>query len=163
MATAYTEYVRTPDFERNNAVMKERFWHPVVNYQSNKPEHQYFRRTVCFVDAIDQVYWNGLMQKAHLGCKVSYRSLLEEIDAWLDDYLVELGFAGNHNAVILEILQAVHDKIATCDPKVGVASWLTSVVDYKLTSASRQNPRAFGRIETFLSKNKRQTQKEKFS
>lgn len=103
------------------------------------------------------------MQKAHLGCKVSYRSLLEEIDAWLDDYLVELGFAGNHNAVILETLQAVHDKIATCDPKVGVASWLTSVVDYKLTSASRQNPRAFGRIETFLSKNKRQTQKEKFS
>lgn len=129
---------------------KSREWHPISNYGARQPLLADDERQACFISLLEQGYWDNLMQMSHQGCEKSYRHFLQEVGDWLDDYLIELDFLGDHSAVIFEILQAIHDKLSTYDPHIGVASWLTAIVDVKLANASNNQSSFFEKIEGFL-------------
>jgi|GEM_PF-3424651 len=155
--TIQASYLRGPVSKLDS---KNREWHPISNYGVKAPLLQEDERRACFISLLEQGYWDNLIQMSHQGCEKSYRHFLEEVGDWLDDYLIELDFLGDHRAVIFEILQAIHDKLSTYDPNVGVASWLTAIVDFKLANASNDPSSFFEKIEAFLGSINALTQKE---
>lgn len=152
MGMAVHSAIQTPYLERAISTLesKRREWHPISSYKAKQPLLAEDERQACFISLLEQGYWDNLMQLSHRGCEKSYRHFLEEVADWLDDYLIELDFLGDHSALIFEILQAIHDKMATYDPNVGVASWLTAIVDYKLANAFNSPSSFFEKIEGFL-------------
>lgn len=151
MATAQNAYMpyasgrKDPGFE-----IKPRSWRRKRHRDSPWSLSNASIAETCLKSLRQKEGWDSLIWISHQGCKASYRQLLTEVDLWLEAYLLEQGFSGENSEIIMEILQSLHDKIATYDPDVGIASWLAAIVDFKISNAISNQTDSFERIGAFL-------------
>lgn len=160
MATAPSAYSPPLEYTPTLALGNSGLHRTMASPQSAKLEGYASNRRDALMPVTDQRYWNSLMRKAQSGCKKSYGYLLHEIDAWLDHYLVQVGFAGQRDSIVMEVLQAVHDKIATYDREVSVISWLTAIADFKIANASPKRSKTVGQIGAIFVRSQRALQEE---
>lgn len=142
METMPTTYASVLQHILQQEIGKAGDWQRSKKLQSSKVQYYLRKHNESTVPTPDQMHWRSLIMQAHYGSKKSYGRLLHEIDDWLEVYLLRIGFDGDYDMVIIDILLAVHDKIGTYDPKVSVVSWLMSIADFKLASARRNVPDA---------------------
>lgn len=129
-------------------------WQPSRQPQSFKARSPH-RHSKSTIPTPGQMHWRSLTMQAHYGNKNAYVRLLREIDDWLEVYLLRIGFEGDYDMLIIDILLALHDKIGTYNPKFNVVSWLMAIADFKLASAGRSTSDQATTVGPFLVSKKR--------